>query len=108
LGFPAIAGFSPTGDLHPWVQRNQLILSERYWNLKKLFEAGLVAIDDDELAFELSKIKIAFLRSGKIKIIDKEIIKKELGGRSPDKAECMMLAYSMEYADVERELVRFL
>lgn len=89
----------------------KLFLNKRaqyYWNLKKLFESELVAIDDDELAFELSKIKIAFLRSGKIKIIDKDIIKKELGGRSPDKAECMMLAFSMEYADVERELVRFL
>jgi hypothetical protein len=89
----------------------KLFLNKRaqyYWNLKMLFEKGLVAIDDDELAFELSKIKIEFLRSGKIKIIDKEIIKKELAGRSPDKAECMMLAFSMDYADVERELVRFL
>jgi len=89
----------------------KLFLNKRaqyYWNLKKLFENGLVAIDDEELAFELSKLKIGFLRSGKIKIVDKDTIKKELGGRSPDKAECMMLAFSMDYADVERELVRFL
>src|SRR3990172_1230340 len=89
----------------------KLFLNKRaqyYWNLKKLFENGLVAINDEELAFELSKIKIEYLRSGKIKIIDKETIKKELGGRSPDKAECMMLAFSMDYADVERELVRFI
>jgi len=89
----------------------KLFLNKRaqyYWNLKKLFENGLVAIDDEELAHELSKIKIEFLRSGKIKIADKDTIKKDLGGRSPDKAECMMLAFSMDYADVERELVRFL
>jgi hypothetical protein len=89
----------------------KLFLNKRaqyYWNLKKLFEAGVVAIDDDELAFELSKLRIEFLRSGKIKIVDKETIKKDLGGRSPDRAECMMLAFSMDYADVERELVRFL
>jgi hypothetical protein len=89
----------------------KLFLNKRaqyYWNLKKLFENGLVAIEDEELAFELSKIKIEYLRSGKIKIVDKDTIKKELGGRSPDKAECMMLAFSMDYADVERELVRFL
>jgi hypothetical protein len=89
----------------------KLFLNKRaqyYWNLKKLFERELVAIDDDELAFELSKLKLEFLRSGKIKIVDKDTIKKELGGRSPDRAECMMLAFAMDYADVERELVRFL
>jgi len=82
--------------------------AQYYWNLKKLFENGLVAIVDEELAFELSKMKMEFLRSGKIKIVDKETIKKDLSGRSPDKAECMMLAFSMDYADIERELVRFL
>jgi hypothetical protein len=93
------------------MEEAKLFLNKRaqyYWNLKKLFEAGLVAIEDEELGFELSKMRIEFLRSGKIKIVDKDTIKKDLGGRSPDKAECMMLAFSMDYADVERELVRFL
>jgi hypothetical protein len=92
----------------------KLFLNKRaqfFWRLKKLFEEEKVAIDDEELAFELSKLKMEFLRSGKIKIIDKEILRKPPPagmGRSPDRAECMMLAYAQEVADIERELVRFL
>jgi len=89
----------------------KLFLNKRaqyYWRLKILFEKEQVAIDDEDLLFELSKIRIEFLRSGKIKIVDKDVIKKELGGRSPDRAECMMLAYSNDISDVERELVRFI
>jgi phage terminase large subunit len=92
-------------------EEEKLFLNKRaqyYWRLKILFEKELVAIDDEELLFELSKIRIEFLRSGKIKIVDKEVIKKELEGRSPDRAECMMLAYSNDSSDVERELVRFI
>jgi phage terminase large subunit len=92
----------------------KLFLNKRaqyYWRLKVLFEQEKVAIDDEDLAFELSKLKMEFLRSGKIKIIDKETLKKPAPqgmGKSPDKAECMMLAFAVESADVERELVRFL
>jgi hypothetical protein len=82
--------------------------AQYYWKLKLLFERELVSIEDDELAFELSKMKIEYLRSGKIKIVDKETIKKDLMGRSPDRAECMMLAFSMEESVVERDLVRFI
>jgi phage terminase large subunit len=82
--------------------------AQYYWKLKLEFEAGRVSVDDEELIFELSKMKVEFLRSGKIKIIDKEIIKKELNGRSPDRAESMMLAYSEEGSTLERDMLRFL
>ncbi len=81
--------------------------AQYYWKLKKIFEDGEVAIDDEELALELTKLKVEFLRSGKIKIIDKEKIKKDLG-RSPDRAETMMLCYSMEESISSLDLVRFI
>lgn len=95
-------------------EEHKLFLNKRaqyYWKLKKKFERGEIAIDDEELAFELSKMRIEFLRSGKIKIVDKETLKKPppMGiGRSPDRAESLMLANSVDLADLERELVRFI
>lgn len=89
----------------------KLFLNKRaqyYWKLKKLFENELVAIEDEDLAFELNKIRMEFMRSGKIKIVDKETLKKEMKGKSPDLAECMMLAFAVDSSDVERDLVRFL
>jgi hypothetical protein len=90
---------------------NKIFLNKRaqyYWNLRNFFMDGRVDIDDEELAFELSKMRVEYLRSGKIKIVDKELIKKELKGRSPDRAEAMMLAFAEDEASVERDLVRFI
>ena len=58
-----------------------------------MFMNGQVDIDDEELAQELSSIKYKFTRRGKIQIESKEELKKRLG-KSPDKADCMMLAYA--------------
>ena len=55
----------------------------------------------------MNKIRIEFLRSGKIKIVDKEILKKELG-KSPDRAESLMLAYSEDFSETNSDLVRFI
>lgn len=91
-------------------EASNLFLNKRaqyYWKLRKVFEDGLIAIEDEELAGELNKIRIEFLRSGKIKIVDKEILKKELG-KSPDRAESLMLAYSEDFSETNSDLVRFI
>jgi len=64
-----------------------------YWKLKIAFDEGRVDIDDEELAEELMYIKTKFTSDGKILIIEKEKIKETLG-RSPDKADSMMLAFA--------------
>jgi hypothetical protein len=88
-----------------------LFLNKRakyYWNLKMLFEAELVIIDDEDLANELSKFRFEQLRSGKIKIVDKDEIKAELNGKSPDDAETMMLCYSEKEGRNTQDLVHFI
>jgi phage terminase large subunit len=95
-------------------EKPELFLNKRaqyFWKLRTMFMNEKVAIEDDELAFELSKIRVEFLRSGKIKIIDKDALKKappEGIGRSPDRAECMMLTYSREVSETSLEMVRFI
>ncbi len=92
----------------------ELFLNKRaqyYWKLRNQFINETIAIDDEELAFELSKIRVEYLRSGKIKIIDKELLRKAppLGiGRSPDRVECLMLIYAKGTSDMDSEMVRFI
>jgi len=83
--------------------------AQAYWNLKTAFQEGEVDIDDDELVLELSKVERG-LETGrdKIRIIDKELIKKKLRGRSPDKADTMMLCWARDYVDFDGDLVHFL
>lgn len=98
------------------IDHPELFLNKRaqyYWYLRTRFVDGTIAIEDEELAFELSKIRIEFLKGGggKIKIVDKETLKKAppIGiGRSPDRADMAMLACSKEVAESDGEMVRFL
>lgn len=96
------------------VEHPEKFLNKRaqyYWGLKMLFLNDQIAIEDDELAFELSKIRVEFIRSGKIKIVDKDTLKKPppLGiGRSPDRAECLMLACAKDESDTDLEMIRFI
>jgi hypothetical protein len=68
--------------------------AQYYWGLRESLSHSEIAIEDDNLAFELSKIGLDFRRGSgkdKIKIEDKEDIRKKLQGKSPDRADCMML-----------------
>jgi hypothetical protein len=80
--------------------------AQYYFKLRDKFVNGEIAIDNEELALELSAIKARWLPSGKIKIIDKELIRKELG-KSPDLAESVMLAVAEEPDSVTEDLVRW-
>lgn len=82
--------------------------AQYYWRLKTFFEKGKVGIQDEDLAIELGKIEREYTTKDKIKIIDKAKIRKKLGGRSPDKADCMMLAFAKDSEDSNRELIRFI
>ena len=68
--------------------------AELWWNVRDLFERGLIDIDpaDDDLAAELLSVRFERRSNGKIKIMDK---KRDANGKkiaSPNRAESLMLA----------------
>lgn len=68
--------------------------AELWWNVRDLFERGLIDIDanDDDLAAELLSIRYERRSNGKLKISDK---RKDSAGKivaSPNRAESLMLA----------------
>ena len=68
--------------------------AELWWRLREKFERGEIDIDpiDDDLAAELLDIRYSRTSSGKIKIESKDEYKKRTKGRSPNRAESLMLA----------------
>lgn len=79
-----------------------------YWKLRRAFQKGEVSIDDEDLAHELSKVPLGFSSKGKIKIPDKDEIRKTLNGASPDLADCMCLAWAKNEADEYTNFVRMI
>lgn len=78
-----------------------------YWKLRKAAITGQLDIEDD-VAAELGKIQKEDTRKDKIKIEDKEKIKKRLRGLSPDLADTAMIAFAYDRAETSREMVRFI
>jgi len=79
-----------------------------YWKLRIAFMKQVASIEDEDIGYELSKIPLAFSSKGKIKIPDKDEIRKSMNGMSPDLADCMMLAWAKDEADVYTTMVRML
>lgn len=80
--------------------------AELYWKLKDMFEDGDIYLMPDEfgkppedLMDELSSIEYKFM-GNKIYIEEKKDMKKRLNGKSPDRADALML--TLENADVTR------
>ncbi len=66
--------------------------AEMYGSLRDQFEKGFISIPDDpDLMDELLAIKVVY-DSGKTKIIDKGVIRRELG-KSPDSADALAMSY---------------
>lgn len=76
-----------------------------YWKLRVAFCEDKIAIDDEELAEELLSIETKITSKGKIGIIEKDKIKAKLG-RSPDKAEALMMAWSEESTEDTHDFIR--
>lgn len=68
--------------------------AEMYWKVREMLEKKKIALpDDDELISELASIRYQITPKGQIKIEQKDEIKKRTG-RSPDKADALVLAFS--------------
>ena len=82
--------------------------AEAYWRLKEELEKGGLRIpNDSKLIEELSNITYEHDGQGRIKIVDKEALKKVIG-RSPDRADALALTFFEELpftAEVQREQV---
>ena len=63
--------------------------AEWYYTLKEILQDGRIP-DDDELIGELMAQKYKISSTGKLQLVEKDEIKKELG-RSPDKSDAMAL-----------------
>lgn len=98
LGYPVVpinVGESPTDP----DAKNKFfnLRAEVFWHLRDLFKPdngkSLISIPEDgELINELSEIRYYYSSERKIRIEDKEDMKKRLG-RSPDKADSLALAF---------------
>jgi hypothetical protein len=72
---------APTNEASRYMNQK----SQRYWQLRTLFEQDLISIpNDNKLISQLSQMRYEFTSAGKIKIIDPE-------GKSPDYADSLML-----------------
>ena len=68
--------------------------AEWWWGLRERFEAGDIAIpDDDELAAQLTALKFRYTSRGQVLIESKEDMRKR-GLASPDRADALMLAFA--------------
>jgi len=107
-GYPVNSIISQEGaDELPGDERIRFInkRAQYYWKLRTMFHEGKVAINDWELGHELSKITTEkFMSEGKMKISDKDALKKKIG-RSPDRADCLMLCFSEDEPISGQELV---
>jgi phage terminase large subunit len=71
--------------------------AEMFWSLRGLFERGTIEIPDDpDLLNQLAAIKYETNKKGQIVIMDKRVLKKEIGS-SPNEADALaMLFYEIE------------
>jgi len=98
-GFPAYeANYTSTPD-------NKLFLNKRaemYFNLRDAILNGAKLPKDDELVEELLATTYEYTSQGKIKIIDKDDIKQEIG-RSPDKADAVAMLFFMKISPIQKD-----
>ncbi|MBR0315966.1 MAG: hypothetical protein IJQ99_03795 [Synergistaceae bacterium] len=80
-------------------ERYHNMRAELWWNLRELLDPEKKPIalpDDDELLAELSSVKYKIDSRGAIQIESKEEMKKRLG-RSPDRADAVVLAFAQNF-----------
>ena len=78
--------------------------AEAFWTLRQLLEGGLVSLpDDDRLREELVQTRWGITSSGLIKIEKKDDLKARLG-RSPDRADAVAMAFSVDCVEEFEEI----
>jgi hypothetical protein len=79
--------------------------AEMFWNLRDQFLKGVISIPDDpDLKNQLAALKYDTDKNGKIFIMDKKVLKKEIGG-SPNEADALAMLYYEPDSKVSRKYV---
>jgi hypothetical protein len=79
--------------------------AEMYWNMRDMFQKGIIEIPDDpDFKNQLAAIKYDTDKSGKIFIMDKKVLKKEIGG-SPNEADAAAMLFYEKESLVSRKYV---
>lgn len=79
------------------------VRAELCWAMREWFMGDDAEIpDDDLLVGELAELKMRYLKTGKVGIEPKVEMKKRLG-RSPDRADALMLTFAAPAADLEQD-----
>lgn len=69
--------------------------AEWYWGLRQRFEDGDIDIEDDEIqTAQLAQLRYKINSRGQVLIEAKDEMKRRLAGKSPDRAEALMLAFA--------------
>jgi phage terminase large subunit len=70
--------------------------AELHWHMREAFREGNIDIDpdDDDLATQLANLQYEEALNGKIKLMSKDDMKKQLAMESPDDADALALSYA--------------
>ena len=75
-------------------ERFENLRAEAWWELRLRFEDGDIAIlNDPELIADLSAMSVDYTARSRMKMVDKDTLRSELG-RSPDKGDALMMAFA--------------
>lgn len=79
--------------------------AEMYWNLRDMFQKGAIEIPDDpDFKNQLAAIKYDVDNKGRIFIMDKKVLKKEIGG-SPNEADAAAMLFYEKDSLVSRKYI---
>lgn len=67
--------------------------AEVYWAFREYIQAGIIGLLDEEAFSQLATMRYEIDGRGRITIEDKDTLRKRIGGRSPDRAEAVILAF---------------
>lgn len=97
-GRAMVRGVDPDEDIRMFANRK----SRDWWNVRRLFEQGLLPIPDDELLVnQLASVKFTYRRGDdKILVESKEDLKNRLGKEaSPDRADVIVMAAARRFEE---------
>lgn len=100
---PSAKGFNSSRASH-LSDRFRNLRAQGYWHLRDRLEAGEIALPDDPaLIEELWAQRVEFTADGKIQIQAKDDLKSRIG-RSPDRADAVMMSFAPELDRGRRKL----
>jgi hypothetical protein len=90
------AGGDPAEDVRMFANRR----SRDWWNVRRLFEKGLVSIPEDEtLVNQIASVKYEYSQNDKIQVETKRKMRERLGDdASPDRADALVMGLAPFYS----------